>query len=207
MDRAQAEALAGGRLPPALYTGWELLSAELLRWSAVHRLTGHADPEAIYLDLLLDSLSLLPLVEGSTLLDIGSGAGFPGLVLALARPELQVTLLEGRAKKVSFQKQAVRLLGLAGRVRAVQGRAGVDLLSERFDTVTLRAVAGLAESLALARPYLALGGVVLLPRGLRDQDQARALGLAVREYRLPGIKESRIIASYQEWLRRGRRFT
>lgn len=198
MDRAQAEALAGGGLPEALYRGWGLLSAELLRWSAVHRLTGHADPEAIYRDLLLDSLALLSLVKGNTLLDIGSGAGFPGLVLALARPELEVTLLEGRAKKVSFQKQAIRLLGLAGRVRAVQGRAGVDLLGERFDTVTLRAVAGLAESLALARPYLAPGGVVLLPRGLRDQDQARALGLAVREYRLPGIKESRIIATYQD---------
>jgi len=195
--RAQAEALAGQELPAGLFAGWEALSVELLKWSAVHRLTGHADPDAIYRDLLLDSLALLPLIKGTTLLDIGSGAGFPGLVLALARPELQVTLLEARAKKVSFQKQAIRVLDLAGRVRAVLGRAGVDLRGERFDIVTIRAVAGLAESLALARPYLAPGGAALLPRGARDRADARSLGLAVTEYRLPGTNEPRIIASYQ----------
>ena len=198
MSREEATRLAGGQLPPGLFAAWSSLSEILLQWSKTHNITGHKTAEAAYLNLFLDSLALFPLVRGNTLLDLGAGAGFPGLVLALAIPGLQVTLLEARAKKVSFQKHAIRLLGLGERVRPVQGRAGQDLSGQVFDTVTIRAVSGLRESLNLARPYLKIGGVALLPRGVRDKKRALELGLQIVNYELPPPGGPRIIASYQK---------
>lgn len=122
-----AAKIAGRALPQELLIAWERLCADLLRWNRAHNLTGHHDPEAAYVDLFLDSLPLVPHIQGPNLLDIGSGAGFPGLVLALALPELAVTLLEPRAKRVSFHKQAIRALELGDRVRTVMGRAGEAL--------------------------------------------------------------------------------
>lgn len=174
---------------------FDILVSELLRWNASHNLTGHKTAEEIEINLIQDSLALVPLVRGDTLLDIGSGAGFPGLVLALALPRLRVTLLESRAKKVSFQKHAIRVLGLQDRVRAVQGRAGQDLMEEGFDTVTMRAVGGLFVSINLGRPYVKSGGVLLLPRGTRDRQDALGLNLDVHVYCLPDKKEPRIIVS------------
>ncbi len=181
-------------MAPSFYN---LLTDELLRWNATHNLTGHKTAEDIKLNLIQDSLALVPYVQGPNLLDIGSGAGFPGLVLALALPELQVTLLEPRAKRVSFHKQAIRVLGLGERVRTVMGRAGEDLVGERFNTVTLRAVTDLPGSLELARPYLAPGGVVVLPRGVKDAPEARKRGLTVQSYSLGLGLSERILAIYR----------
>ncbi|MCB2228569.1 MAG: 16S rRNA (guanine(527)-N(7))-methyltransferase RsmG [Desulfarculaceae bacterium] len=172
------------------------LIAELLRWNRTHNLTGHRTAEEAELNLIQDSLALVPHIRGNTLLDIGSGAGFPGLVLALALPELHVTLLEPRAKRISFQKHVVRTLGLEGRAHPVQGRAGEDLLEQRFDTITLRAVTDIPGSLALARPYLADGGAILLARAQKDAAEARQRGLEVVEYTLGGKTAPRIIAIY-----------
>lgn len=183
-------------LPPALVTPLDLLAEELLRWNRRINLTGYRTPEEVRVGLFLDALALLPHVVGDSLLDIGSGAGFPGLVLALARPDLAVTLLEPRAKRVSFQKQAIRSLSL-GNVRAAQGRAGegpdAALPGEMFSTVTVKAVGSLADSLILARPYLAPGGRILLPRGRHDRESALAAGLVVVDYELPPPGGRRII--------------
>ncbi|MBU2467188.1 MAG: class I SAM-dependent methyltransferase, partial [Proteobacteria bacterium] len=81
MSRELAQQIAGRPLPEELFPAWDLLCATLLRWNRSHNLTGHHDPETAYTDLFLDSLALAPYVQGPTLLDIGSGAGFPGLVL------------------------------------------------------------------------------------------------------------------------------
>lgn len=185
--------------PPALTTALGVLSGELLRWRRVHNLTGHRDQLSVAVDLFLDSLALVPHVQGPSLLDIGSGAGFPGLVLALALPGLRVSLLESRAKRVSFQKHAVRVLGLGPRVRPVLGRAEPGVLGdELFDTVTLRAVGSLEESLSLARPFVAPGGRVLLPRGQGDRRAAEALGLRVVDYQLPPPGGARLLAIHRE---------
>jgi 16S rRNA (guanine527-N7)-methyltransferase len=185
-DKAKVEALVG-------------LGRELLRWNQCINLTGYRSLREVSVGLFLDSLALLPLLTGETLLDIGSGAGFPGLVLALALPEVRVTLLEARGKRVSFQKQGRRLLGLAN-LECVQGRAGEggDLHGRRFDTVTVKAVAGLEDSLALARGYLAPSGLALLPRGESENEAARNLGLMTMSYELPPPKGRRIVAIYQK---------
>lgn len=171
-----------------------LLARELLRWNQTHNLTGFRELRGLVVGMFLDSLVLVPKVWGRTVLDIGSGAGFPGLVLALARPELEVTLLEPRGKRVSFQKQVVRLLELQDRVIPVQGRAGEGALSgRRFSTVTARALGSLEQTLALARGYLAPGGRALLPRGLKDLSEALRLGLKVTEYELPPPGAKRLL--------------
>ncbi|MFH1059226.1 MAG: 16S rRNA (guanine(527)-N(7))-methyltransferase RsmG [Pseudomonadota bacterium] len=191
---------AGRRLPgldlPGLTPALANLAAELLRWNARINLTGFRTAGEVWVGLFLDGLALLPHVHGASLLDIGSGAGFPGLVLGLARPDLAVTLLDARAKRVSFQKHAVRTLDLTN-VTPVQGRAGpgpdAALAGTLFDTVTIKAVGDLAASLALARPYLAPGGRILLPRGHADRPAALDLGLDVIDYELPPPGGRRII--------------
>jgi len=167
---------------------------ELLHWNRRINLTGHRDEAGVRADLIADGLDLVPHVRGRVLLDIGSGAGFPGLVLALAMPELEVALLESREKRVAFLHHMIGRLELGGRVTAVRGRASAnrsedppELAERSFGTVTLRAVAGLAESLALARPYVAPGGRVLLPRGPGDKDEAMKMGLDVSSFQLDGI--------------------
>lgn len=192
-DLAQAlEAALPGRAPEVLPL-LDALCQELLRWNQRINLTGYGDARQVWVGLFLDSLALLPHLQGASLLDIGSGAGFPGLVLALARPQMAVTLLDARAKRVSFQKQAARLLGLAN-LRAVQGRAGEGALpGERFDTVTVKAVGSLRHSLELARAHLAPGGRVLLPRGAGTQDEARQLGLDSLVYGLPDPGGQRVL--------------
>ncbi|MGD8562835.1 MAG: 16S rRNA (guanine(527)-N(7))-methyltransferase RsmG [Desulfarculaceae bacterium] len=171
-----------------------LLTEELLRWNQVHNLSGHSSPDQVVVDLILDSLYLAPQVRGTRILDIGSGAGFPGLVLALALPGTEVTLLEPRSKRVSFMQHAVRILELGTRVEVIKGRAEESGLAKPdFDTVTVRAVGSLKLSLALAQPYLAKNGLILLPRGIKDQGQAEALGLKVIPYDLPQPYGRRII--------------
>lgn len=171
------------------------ISQVLHKWNRAHNLTGHDAEKKIILDLIVDSLFLNQFVQSSSLLDIGSGAGFPGLVLAAVNKTMSVTTLESKGKKISFQKQVVASLGWKGRVFPRQGRAGTDNLDgKQFLAITLRAVTGLEASMQLARPYMAPGGRIILPRGSKDRDQAERMGLEVaREYRLPGKDEARIV--------------
>jgi 16S rRNA (guanine527-N7)-methyltransferase len=188
-------------LDPSIRASLDHLVTELLRWNQKINLTGHRDEKSVEVDLIQDSLALAGHIQGETVLDIGSGAGFPGLVLALARPELQVTLLEPRGKRVSFQEHIIRTLDLKDRVEAIQGRASLDRKEDPptlrdcfFSTVTLKAVTSLEESLALAKPYLAPGGRIVLPRGSSDRQAALDMGLEVVDYQLPEPGGKRILA-------------
>lgn len=129
-------------------------------------LTTITDPAAFAEKHVVDSLALIPFIPGEVraLFDLGSGAGFPGLVLAIARPELAVTLVESRAKKAAFLTLAVSELGLAN-VSVENGRAE-DLLKEaRPDAVAARAVASLWDLFRLVKGYLAAGGQLLAMKG------------------------------------------
>jgi len=128
----------------------------ILRWNARTNLTAVRDPEGILTRHFIESIACaraLPAGIG-TLLDFGSGAGFPGLPIALCRPEIAVTLAESQGKKAAFLCEAVRTLGIAATVFA--GRA--EVLRTAFDCVVLRAVDKMPEAVAAAARLVAPNG-------------------------------------------------
>jgi len=120
---------------------------------------------------ILDSLAARPLLRGTTVLDIGTGAGFPGLPLAIVEPDRRFVLLDSNNKKIQFVQHAAAVLGLAN-VEAVKARAEDYAPGYRFDTVIARAVASLPQLLELAGHHVGEGGASCSsasrdPRGLR----------------------------------------
>ena len=142
----------------------------LARWNAAYNLTAVRDPGDMVARHLLDSLAIVPHVSGATLADLGSGAGLPGIPLALVAPQRQVTLVDSNGKKARFLREAVRSLKLAN-VRVVEGR--VQDVPGQFDCVTARAFATLADMLGWAGGLLAEGGHWLAMKGkLADEEIA-----------------------------------
>jgi 16S rRNA (guanine527-N7)-methyltransferase len=148
----------------------------LLRWNDRFNLTAIAEPDEVDRRLILDALLMLPAIDAATAgiatprrIDVGSGAGFPGLALKIARPNLVVTLVEATGKKVWFLRACVEELGLE-RVEARHARAedlGHDpAYRGRFDLATARAVATLPALLELCMPFLRSGGRAFFPKGL-----------------------------------------
>jgi len=146
------------------------LAGELVRWSARINLTAILDPIEIADKHILDSLAVLRILDpgAHSLLDAGTGAGFPGLPLALARDDLEVTLVDSVAKKVGFLKHAIAGLQLAPRVQARQLTLEGDAVGEGlgpFDAAVSRALADPPRWASLARPYLREGGQLVVMAG------------------------------------------
>ncbi len=167
-----SQVFAPARLP-ALEAYAGLLASE----GVLRGLLGPREVPRLWDRHLLNCGLLAPLVpDGARVVDLGSGAGLPGLVLALARPDLAVTLVEPMARRVEFLTEAVATLGL-GRVTLVRGRAEDLAGRERFDVVTARALAPLPRLLGWSLPLLATDGVVLALKGASAQaeiEEARA---------------------------------
>ena len=142
---------------------------ELLDWNTRINLTAITDPEDVFIKHFLDSLSLMSVYDApdSKLLDIGSGAGFPGMVLKIAHPEWDVTLLEATGKKVKFLQHVIETLQLS-RINVVHGRAE-ELAHDthyraQFELVTARAVSSLSALLEYAAPYCRVNGQMVFPK-------------------------------------------
>lgn len=152
---------AGLPLPPERVAALAAFLALLERWSRVHNLTAIRDPAEAIGRHLLESLELAPLLRGGSVADVGTGAGLPGMPLAIAEPARQFTLIESRAKRVAFLRHVVGALGLTN-VTVAHCRVE-DLRPERpFATVLARALAPPAELLALCAPLVAPGGAAVL---------------------------------------------
>ncbi|SEU32009.1 16S rRNA (guanine(527)-N(7))-methyltransferase RsmG [Stigmatella erecta] len=185
------------------------LMAELLKWNAKVNLTAITAPEEVLEKHFLDSLAVLPEVEGAaSLLDLGAGAGFPGLPLKLARPGLAVTLVDAVGKKVGFLKAAIAVLGLK-EARGLHLRAEGDPEREgipRAELLIARAFMDLPDWLALAPAYVQPGGRVVAMLGKAQPESelaARAAerGLRVvssRPYRLPFSGAERQVAVFSQ---------
>ena len=147
---------------------------ELWHWNQRINLTGLSTREGMVLELFLDSLMLTPFVpEKGRLLDVGSGAGFPGMPVKIHNPHLKVHLLEANSKKVSFLKQVIFLLGL-DRIEVIGGRIekeASNLCPGGYNLVTARALARLPQTVAWCTPFLAPGGLLVcfLGRGANNE--------------------------------------
>ena len=190
--------------------------AELLDWNTRINLTTITNPEEVLLKHFLDSLTLLPLIDNPAkphlrLLDIGTGAGFPGLPLKIVRPRWSVTLLEATGKKVTFVNHVIELLQLDG-VEAIHGRAE-ELAHKpqyraKFDVVTARAVAAIPALLEYAAPYCRVGGLIIFPKKGDLQDELaqgkRAASIIGARFQqdtivtLPGLTDERRLLVWQQ---------
>ena len=143
--------------------------ALLAKWNRTYNLTAIREPLAMVSHHLLDSLAVLPHLPmpaaGARLADAGSGAGLPGIPLALARPEWRVTLADANQKKAAFLRQAVIELKLAN-VEVHEGRVEAWRPAERFAVVISRAFAELAGFIAACRHLVAPGGVLAAMKGV-----------------------------------------
>jgi 16S rRNA (guanine527-N7)-methyltransferase len=137
---------------------------ELGRWNARINLTAIRDVESMIAAHVLDSLSVRSLVAGRTVIDVGTGAGFPGLPLAITSPELDIMLIDSNGKKISFVRHMIGELDLPN-VRAEHARVERFAPAERFDTVIARAFASLPRLLELTRHLLDDAGVLLALKG------------------------------------------
>lgn len=153
------------------------LVALLARWNRTYNLTAVRDPLAMVAYHLLDSLALTPYLSGATVLDLGTGAGFPGLPLAILHPERRFTLMDGNGKKVRFVRQAVLELGLTN-VEAVQMRIESYKSEVKFATIVARALAPLPQLLDWVAPLLQRPGVLLAPKGRKAPAELDGLDLA-----------------------------
>lgn len=144
---------------------------ELLeKWNRIHNLTAVQDKAKAVSVHLLDSLSVVPHLEGKRFLDVGSGAGFPGIPIAVARPDIQMDLLDSNHKKYAFLKQAIAELGLKN-ARAVCERVESWRPAGQFDCIISRALAEIAEFVALVKHLLAPGGVIAAMKGLHPVEE------------------------------------
>jgi 16S rRNA (guanine527-N7)-methyltransferase len=187
---------------------FQIYADELRRWNERVNLTAISDPEGIVVRHFLDALRC-GLVWGDnpgTLIDIGTGAGFPGLPLKLLRPSLALTLVESVGKKAAFLEHVASLLGLA-QVTVIVGRAeavGRDPRHrERYDVATARAVADLRVLAEYCLPLCRVGGRFLAPKGERVADELQQAGgaigllggevLEVAPVSLPGVEPRTIV--------------
>jgi 16S rRNA (guanine527-N7)-methyltransferase len=175
----------------------EIYSQELLAWNERVNLTGITDPAEIAVKHFLDSLSLYPLLESLSapfsLIDVGSGAGFPGLALKIARPDTQLTLLESVGKKTAFLYHIVTKLNFS-QVTVLTARAedvGQQATHrEKYDVAVARAVAALPVLAEYNLPLVKIGGQVILPKG---QHPAEELQTAQNAINVLGGRVERVI--------------
>jgi 16S rRNA (guanine527-N7)-methyltransferase len=193
LDEAQAEKLLA-------------YQALLIKWNQVYNLTAVRKPESMLTHHLLDSLSILPALTAHSgtrpirLLDVGSGAGLPGLVIAALLPQVDVTCVDTVGKKASFIRQAAAELKIPN-LSAAHARVE-DLRLKPFDVITSRAFASLADFTHLTRTLLAPEGVWMAMKGKLPQDEIDALPKTldvfhVEHLSIPGLNAERCLV----WIR------
>lgn len=141
----------------------------LAKWNKVYNLTSIRDSDEMVTHHLLDSLAVLPHLDGDNLLDVGSGGGLPGIPIAVARPDLAVTLLDSNSKKTRFLQQAKAELGL-NNVSVVHGRTE-QLTLGPFSIVTARAFSTLENIVSWAGEHCAGRGKMLLMKGVYPEQE------------------------------------
>jgi len=203
----EVKKLTGYSLNEKQVAQFQLYENELLEWNSRFNLTAVRDREGIRIKHFLDSLSCI-LVFGSVspnrLIDVGTGAGFPGVPLKICFPNMQLTLVESVGKKAEFCRHIVSALGME-RVEVVQTRAEdigqIPRHREKYDIATARAVASLPILIEYLLPLVRLGGIMLAQKGENGPAEAQSVEKSVkilggqlqqlRLVNLPGVAENR----------------
>jgi len=185
----------GVHLAPEAVAGLLRLIDDLTVANQQFNLTAIRDRDGMLRKHLLDSLSLQPFLRGSRVADVGTGAGFPGLPLALVNPERHFTLIEATGKKARFVAAAAEHIG-ARNVEVVHARAEAYRPPAAFDTVVARALSSLADFVAYAGHLCAPDGRLLGMKGRRPEEEISQLPksfrvLAVHRLRVPGLDDER----------------
>lgn len=175
----------------------------LAKWNSVYNLTAVRDPSQMVTQHLLDSLAVIPaFMHAREVLDVGAGGGLPGIVLAIARPDMKVSLIDTVHKKTAFLTQVKAELGL---VNVAVHTARVEQLQvpHRFDVITSRAFAELADFVNWSGHLLAPGGCFIAMKGVMPKDEIGRLpaGWAVSEVRslhVPGLNAERHLIFIRE---------
>jgi 16S rRNA (guanine527-N7)-methyltransferase len=170
LERGLAAMQLDAALAPPLLTYLTLLD----RWNRTYNLTAIRDPLEMVTRHLLDSLAMQPYLVSGTLADLGTGPGLPGIPLAIARPQLQVTLVESNGKKARFMREAVRQLGL-GNARVAESRAEALAEPAAYDHLTARAMDTLAGIIRVGGHLLRPGGRLLAMKGVYPHDEIAQL--------------------------------
>lgn len=167
------------------------LLCELERWNARINLTAIREPREMVGGHLLDSLAIRPLIHGKSLIDIGTGAGFPGLPIAISEPALSVELLDSNARKIGFVQHVIGELDISN-ATAVRSRAENYAPGKRFDTVIARALASIPRLIELGGHLVAEKGVMLALKGRYPADELEEMPDAwdyeVTELTVPGLE-------------------
>ena len=179
--------------------------AAMVKQNEVMNLTGITESSAVAKLHLLDSLTVLTAADlrGKTLIDVGCGAGFPGVPLAIACPECDVTLLDSLGKRMKWLEEVLPTLGVDAKCVTARAEEAVTSCREQYDFATSRAVARLNILLELTAPYVKLGGAVLAMKGSAAREELeeaknaiRKLGLkleAVKDFDIDGATHSVIV--------------
>jgi 16S rRNA (guanine527-N7)-methyltransferase len=165
------------------------------KWNRVYNLTAIREPEKMVSHHLLDSLGVAPHLHAKRLLDVGSGAGLPGIPLAFAKPETHVTLLDSNHKKVAFLNQAVMELKLKN-AEVCSERVESWQPEDRFDVIISRAFSDMDEFVRISRHLLAPGGMFVAMKGLHPYEEIDKLppGCKVQQVlplAIPGVEGAR----------------
>ena len=171
---------------------FDTLLDELERWNKKVNLTAIRDRDEMVVAHIEDSLAAGPLLHGQKILDVGTGAGFPGLPLAIAEPECEFTLLDSNNKKIMFVQHVAGLLGLDN-VTAIKSRAEDYAPGYRFDTVIARAVAAVPQLLEIAGRHVGEEGVFIALKGRHPADELATVSADwdydVRQLSVAGLEE------------------
>ena len=169
----------------------------LVQWNSAYNLTAVRDPEKMFAYHVLDSLSILPFIQGNECLDIGTGAGLPGIILAMARLDTHWVLLDGNNKKTRFVQQAVMTLNLKN-VEVICSRIEKYQPDYRFSTIVSRAFTSLADFYACSHHLLAPGGSLLAMKGPDPENEilllsAEDVSTKIIPLSVPGVTADRTL--------------
>ncbi|MGQ3889622.1 16S rRNA (guanine(527)-N(7))-methyltransferase RsmG [Legionella sp. CNM-1927-20] len=164
----------------------------LSKWNRTYNLTAVRHLDDMVIKHLLDSLAILPWVYGKRLIDVGAGAGLPGIPLAIANPHLEIVLLDSNGKKIRFMQEAKRLLQLDN-VIVEQSRVELYRPTQGFDTVMSRAFSSLAQMITWTQQLIAPSGIWLAMKGRYPENELQAISFPyqVKAYSIPGLEGER----------------